>query len=343
MIAELIGLLTIVGTLAAAAYGVHQGRLARARTRLPDALAGFEVRSTKDTDGGVARIFEGSYQGRPTHLRCWQPAKGERTWRMQMGLERDLPDGVSLGKGLTLAPWGLTSLQLRVDDGPWGRFVCTGDNPRRLLSALLADPPAEAIPTGRESFVVAAYLDGGMLTVGVHGASQEQVLGWLTDLYAVLRALERAVEQPFRQTVERTGLSLVLEATGWPRLEGTVEGVNVSAYVDDALDTRIEATFDNGDLPDDLVVMHKDRLVANMDLDDPVLSMLVAARCSRPEALNAQLTRPGVAEAMCAVVHAFPGSRVMGDRVELRAPRILADELAPTVEAVIALAAGLKA
>ena len=343
MIALVIGAVSMIGTLAAAAYGIYQGRLERARKRLPGPFGGLHVRSTKTTDGGVARIYDGERAGRAVHLRCLQPLKGERTWRLQMGLRRALPDGVSLGAGPILQPWGLDSLQLRLDDGPWGRLICTGDNPRKLLSALLATPPAVAIPTGRERFVVAAYSDDDTLTIGLQGAHEELVLSWLDDYGRLLTELERVVEAPFREASERSGLRLGFGDGAGPRLKGWSREVAVEVWIDEQLDTRIEAAFHHPGLPEDLVVMHKDRLAGNVDLDDPVLGMLVSARCSEPEVLSEVLGREGVSEALLEVVHAHPGSRVIGGRVELVARRVLADDLADAVEAVVTLAAGLKA
>ncbi|HJN73076.1 MAG TPA: hypothetical protein QGF58_03985 [Myxococcota bacterium] len=337
MIAGLVGLVGLLAT-----FGLHQGRLQRARERLPEHVTDFQVRHTRNTDGGVARIFDGLHGGRRVHLRCWQPLKGDRTWRIPMELRRELPDGVSLGAGPALAVWGLTSVQLRLDDGAWGRFICTGDNPRRLLSALLADPPAAAVPTGRERFVVAAHIDEGMLTIGLRGADELLVLAWLPEWETLLSELERVVEGPFRETAERTGLRLVLSEGPWPQLKGWVDGINVGVVIDDDLDTRITAAFHNEELAEDLLILHQDRLVGDVDLDDPVLSMLVAARCSTPDTLRALSRAEGVSEALLAVVHAYPGSRVVGDRVELVADRVLADQLADDVDSVIALARGLK-
>ena len=342
MIAGLVGLLSVLATFGAAAYGIHQGRLDRAKRRLPKQIEGFTERATKKTDGGMARIFDGAFETRAVHLRCWQPLKGDRTWRMQMDIRRSLPDGVSLGAGEILAPWGLTSLQLRLDDGPWGRFVCTGSNPRRLLSALLADPPAEAIATGRERFVVAAYVHEGSLTIGLRGAHEDLVIAWLADMQRLLEGLERAVDAPFVETSERTGLELERHDGAWPRLKGRAEGVQVEVWISEALDTHVEAAFHNSELAADLTLMHKDRLAGDVDLDDPVLGMTVAARCSTPDVLRGVLSAEGLSEALLEVVHRFPGSRVRGDRVELVAPRVLSDELPDAVQAVITLAAGLK-
>ena len=135
---------------------------------------------------------------------------------------------------------------------------------------------------------------------------------------------------------------LVLSEGPWPQLKGWVDGINVGVVIDDDLDTRITAAFHNEELAEDLLILHQDRLVGDVDLDDPVLSMLVAARCSTPDTLRALSRAEGVSEALLAVVHAYPGSRVVGDRVELVADRVLADQLADDVDSVIALARGLK-
>ena len=128
---------------------------------------------------------------------------------------------------------------------------------------------------------------------------------------------------------EQVAQDLGLELDERGRLVGQVRGVPIRAVVEGD-DTVVTATTeDHG-----ITARHgKGRPIGN-----PVLDSLIAASGERVrERLDDE-----AAGALLAVVHAYPGSTVTPERIVLRHPGLVVDELPELIERVVLLAEALR-
>ncbi|MCP4808426.1 MAG: hypothetical protein GY913_06040 [Proteobacteria bacterium] len=127
------------------------------------------------------------------------------------------------------------------------------------------------------------------------------------------------------------------QGTGRPPLSGMVEGRRVEARyrIDGSLEVR--AGWSNPRLAE-LVVARREDLPEALDLDNPVVGMLLGVWHPDPACARRLFADDELSEAMLAVVHAHPGSVVQRGAVLLRAHQVPDAELAAVVGATIRLA-----
>lgn len=160
--------------------------------------------------------------------------------------------------------------------------------------------------------------NSGMLALEqVNPEAELQTLHQALALFAALRQ----AEFPIWYT-PRAGWTLSRDSTGqWPRLRSEVQGQRVFAnleWANGALRTRIMALVPEGRPPFTLV--HPAHASGpKVSTRHPIADSLLHAS-GDGEALHAALQTPGAFEAIMAVVHAYPGSRLTHERIELVAP-----------------------
>lgn len=122
-----------------------------------------------------------------------------------------------------------------------------------------------------------------------------------------------------------------------PPLTGLVDDRRVEARfrLDGSLEVR--AAFHNPRLHD-LTVTRRDEGEVALELDNPVIGMLLAVWHPQLEVARAAFANEELCELVLAVVHAHPGSRIQSGVVQLRAQAVPDDELGARLNETIRLA-----
>ena len=143
----------------------------------------------------------------------------------------------------------------------------------------------------------------------------------IDELLERVRAMEDAFDTPWREAGARFGLRPEPRVGArLPTLSGTVDADPVRMLQrEDELGTFIEvrARWTNPRLGA-LEVARKGLLAEEIDLDNPVLGMLLSAWSDQPEAVRARFADDTVTEALLEVVHGHEGSRVLPSWVVLQ-------------------------
>ena len=143
----------------------------------------------------------------------------------------------------------------------------------------------------------------------------------------------------------REGWTLRMDSTGhWPRLSRQVDGRLVIAnleWVQGALRTRIMAL-----IPPQagrFTLVHPEHAQgAKVEVRNPIVDTLLHAS-GDTQALHALLEDPRTVEAIMAIVHGHPGSRLTQDRIELIAAGDLGKDLPQAMDEVVQAAQAIAA
>ena len=285
------------------------------------ALEGFEEQELVRDGLRRRRRLVGTRRGRQVELLVSGGDQLERMW-----FASPFP-WVLPREGLELKVRGMGPCSVR--EG-WLRGL--GTNPLGLGEDLGVGLPALVF---EGAFEAGLRLDGERVVM-VFAAPQLQHQRAVEQALDVVEALEEALLGPWRRAAREHRLSLGgPDEQGLPTLRGIAHGVEVEVSVQSGR-TRILASF-RSQLPMDLALRAGSGGVA---LGDPVLDMLLCAQTARPERCGA-LTAEGMPELLLPVLHAFPDSELRWDRVVLRAPGQLREELPEAVTAVLTLARAL--
>jgi hypothetical protein len=284
-------------------------------------LEGFEERGLVRDGLRRRRRLAGQRRGRDIELLVSGGDRLQRMWfstPFRWSLPRD---------GVQVEVSGLGACSVR--EG-WIRGL--GSNPLGLGEDLGVGLPA-LVFEGR--FEAALRLDGER-AVMVFAARELQAEAALEQALELVEAVEGALLGPWRRAAEQHGLQVQgPDDQGQPELRGRSAGMQLEVTVQ-AGRTRILATWRTA-LPMDLVLRAGS---GGVPLGDAVLDLLLEARTSQPEQA-ALLLRPGMPELLLPVLHAWPESELRWDRLVLRAPRQLREELPEVLDAVVALGRAL--
>ncbi len=278
---------------------------------------GLRYRGPKaTTTGAAARRYGGPLGGREVALTIL-PRPMAQDWTLRLGLLRaNLPEELLL-QGPYLRHVGVELLRLRpgrLDERDLGLDRVPGHAGPYL-------GPVLRLHGGRQ-----VELELSSVLVG-------QELATLRAAQELMSQLEAAIDRGWVEAGERLGLSAGLALDGHPpELSGQLDGCELRARVhrsepawlpggtqrlEPQTWTEIVVRWSHPRLPD-LEVALPGNLPAEQALDVPVLDMLVVVQCRDRAAAQELLGRAEVAEALLAVVHGHPGSRVLPGQVRLR-------------------------
>ncbi len=195
-------------------------------------------------------------------------------------------------------------------------------------------PPQPWLPTGGPEQILvwkAGYLELQLVCPRKCSAT-------LVDALALFDALRQA-EFP-AWYAPHPDWTLRMDSSGlWPRVSTQVDGQPVSAsleWANAALRSRVMAPLPPQDTR--FCLVHAEHGEGDpVPLRHPIADSLLHGT-GDAKAMQALLADPHTVQAILAVVHAYPGSRVTQDRVELRFPGDLGEALPAAIESV-ALAA----
>ena len=276
---------------------------------------------------------------------------------LTLSLQRVLPQ-------LGLRPQGVLA---ELGTAMGGQDIQSGD-PDLDRCFVIASPEAEVVqelfrpPVVRSVFGLTRSRPGTLVWLALApdtlaGSSQLEVMvsGWVSehkDLRALLdageelgRALVRAWDAPWLETAHARGLAVgKLGQRGASSLVGVLGGVPVEARArrgPSGWRTEVTAWVDG---LAGLRVVHRDTARAEgwdedrVELGNPVLDMLVAARADDPAALRTLLACDRLAEELLPVVHGRPGSVLQHDSVRLVERGRLTRTLGAAIDDALALA-----
>lgn len=284
-------------------------------------LEGFESAGMVRDGLRRRRRLEGQRRGREVVLLFSGGEQLERMW-FSTPFRWSLPR-----EGLELSVEGLGACQVR--EG-WVRGL--GPNPLGLAEDLGVGLPA-LVFEGR--FEAGLRLDGER-AVMVFASPRLRAMAALDQALDLIEALESQLLGPWRQAASEHRLSVGgPDGQGLPSIRGVVSGLVIEVTVKGGR-TRILASFRSG-LPMDLVLRAGS---GGVSLGDPVLDMLLEAQTSSPERCE-RLLAEGMPELVLPVLHAYPDSELRWDRLVLRAPGQLREELPAALTAVVELGRAL--
>jgi hypothetical protein len=282
---------------------------------------------------GQHEVWSGERLGRQVEVRLRMDIKQIVYARIRASVARPLSDGLRLGEDCAaIEAFGFRELVLELSGAtPQLRF--DGHDRLGLLGdlsrwALIKDKGPMLTAQGERASV---NLEPGWVELGfrdVYGAGVEPLL----DLVAALvEALEAEEDRPWKELEAKHGLTRTGEI-----LKGEVEGRPLRIQFA-AGSTLITCPWDHTAYPDDLEIAHTEVMEAEgrRSIANPVLGMLVGVRARGPVELDPLLEDEELAAAILGVVHAFPGSRIRGGLIELRAPRRLRERLDEATTAVL--------
>ncbi len=331
-----LGLLTIPITLGWRKYRQNFRRL----TDTVDS-AGLQLRGKSqpwDTHG-QNEVWSGERLGRRVEVRLRMDIKQIVYARIRASCVRPLSDGLRLGADCAAVhAFGFRELTLDLS-GSSERLRFKGHDRLGLIGdltlwALVKDKGP--LPSA-EGDLAGVVLDPGWVELGfrdVYGGGVEPLL----DLVAALvEALEIEEDRPWLELAEELGLEREGEV-----LSGVVQGRKLRIGFDGG-ETRVTTRWQNQGFPRDLEIGHTEVLPVEgrRSVSNPVLGMLVGVFASAP--VDERLQDEDLAAAILSVVHAFPGSIVRAESVELVAPTRLRERLGEAAHAVLDAARMLEA
>lgn len=217
---------------------------------------------------------------------------------------------------------------------------------------VLSDPGVRALLPELLAASAHSRIEQGTVVLEERGRSDGRLDHHLAAAAALAKALSAAVQSPWEQLAQRTGLS-VQGSGGSVDIEGQIDGLQVRARVQVGRSDEGPQTVVRVTLPDRvpaLGVSLADRGSPDqgLRLGDPVLDGLIRVDAEDPAQARALLTGPAALEQdlhgkLLAVVHGHPGSVISGRELRVVGTGATADHAGRLIDEAIALAWALRA